>query len=257
MVEAFYNFHGLNQEIFLFLNRITNIGILPYFLQIISFCFNITNFAVIYILYCIYFYIQLKKIKNLNELHKIYSNDLDNWNVKREVSARSLDKLGEYANSLKFYGADSSKQKSMFWDKYNKLIEIGIVYTIFGLTFTALKFLSNFPRPFCSLALDNFVTITNVQLERCLSSFPSSHAGLAVLVTYFAWSYINLPLKIIMVFVVMLVSLARISLAMHYPADIIYGIIITAIVIVIGKQIYKIFAGNIVRSLGEFIETSI
>lgn len=211
MFEAFYNFHGLNQEIFLFLNRITNIGILPYFLQIISFCFNITNFAVIYILYWIYFYIQLKRIKNFNQLQEA------------------------------------------FWGKYNKLMEIGIIYTIFGLTFTALKFLVNFPRPFCSLALDSFVTIINLQLERCLSSFPSSHAGLAFLVTYFAWSYLNLLLKIIAICIIGLVSLARISLAMHYPADIIYGIIITAIVIVIGKRVFKIFAGNIIRSLGEFI----
>ncbi|MCC8368859.1 MAG: phosphatase PAP2 family protein [Rickettsia endosymbiont of Oxypoda opaca] len=211
MFEAFYNFHGLNQEIFLFLNRITNIGILPYFLEFISFCFNITNFAVIYILYWIYFYIQLKKIKNFNQL------------------------------------------QGAFWGKYNKLIEIGIIYTIFGLTFTALKFSVNFPRPFCSQPLNSFITIINLQVERCLSSFPSSHAGLAFLVTYFAWSYLNLSLKIIAIFIIGLVSLARISLAMHYPADIIYGIIITAIIIVIGKQVYKIFADNIIRSLGEFI----
>ncbi|MFY9590053.1 DNA repair protein RadA [Rickettsia endosymbiont of Halotydeus destructor] len=43
----------------------------------------------------------------------IYSNDLDNWNVKQEVSTQSLDLLNEHANPSQFYGANSSKQKSM------------------------------------------------------------------------------------------------------------------------------------------------
>src|SRR5690606_8298689 len=99
MFKIFYNFYnldGFNKEIFLFLNKVSNLGILPYFLEIVSFCFNIINFAVIYILYWIYFYIQLKKIKSINE-----------------------------------------KQKK-FWKIYNRLIEIGIIYAVFGLVFSAL-----------------------------------------------------------------------------------------------------------------------
>jgi len=188
MFEVFYNFYGLNQEIFLFLNKITNIGFIPYFLRIISFCFNIANFALIYILYCIYFYIQLKKIKNDNERQN--------------------------------------------------------------------KFCVNLPRPYCSLPIDSFTTIINTANERCFSSFPSSHAALSVLVTYFAWDYIKLPLKILMICVIILVSLSRISLAMHYPSDIIYGIAITFIAILIGKLIYRIFAGNIIKKVGVFVLSS-
>lgn len=212
MFEVFYNFCGLNQEIFLFLNKITNIGIITYFLRIISFCFNIANFALIYILYCIYFYIQLKKIKNNDEL---------------------LNK---------------------FWSGYNKLTEIGIIYAIFGLVFTVLKFSVNLPRPYCSLSTGSFITILNTVNERCLSSFPSSHAALSVLVTYFIWNYIKLPIKILMICVIILVSLSRISLAMHYPSDIIYGIIIAFITILIGKLIYRIFKNNIIKKTGSFIE---
>ncbi|WP_412707617.1 phosphatase PAP2 family protein [Candidatus Rickettsia kedanie] len=208
MFEVFYNFCGLNHEIFLFLNKITNIGSIPYFLKIISFCFNIANFALIYILYCIYFYIQLKKIKNDNE------------------------------------------RQNKFWHGYNQLVEIGIIYGVFGLIFTALKFLVNFPRPYCSLPADSLMTIINTANERCFSSFPSSHAALSVLVIYFIWDYIKLPLKILMICVIMLVSLSRISLAMHYPSDIIYGIAIAFITILIGKLIYRIFANNIIRKVG-------
>ncbi len=45
--------------------------------------------------------------------YSLYSNDLSNWNIKQGVSERSLDKLGEYVNSPKFYGADLEEQKSI------------------------------------------------------------------------------------------------------------------------------------------------
>jgi conjugal transfer pilus assembly protein TraW len=43
----------------------------------------------------------------------IYSNDLENWNVKQGVSERSVVNLREYANTPQFCGANSSKQKSI------------------------------------------------------------------------------------------------------------------------------------------------
>ncbi|XVN41935.1 MAG: phosphatase PAP2 family protein [Rickettsia endosymbiont of Argas persicus] len=211
MFEIFYNFCGLNQEIFLFLNKITNIGSVAHFLRIISFCFNIANFALIYILYCIYLYIQLKKIKN------------------------------------------DTERQNKFWNNYKKLVEIGIIYAIFGLVFTALKFTINLPRPYCNLAEGDFVTILNTAGERCLSSFPSSHTALSVLVVYFIWNYVKLPIKILMICIILLVSLSRISLAMHYPSDIIYGIIIGFITILIGKLIYRFFENNVIRWVGKFI----
>ncbi|MFY9589874.1 ATP-dependent DNA helicase RecG [Rickettsia endosymbiont of Halotydeus destructor] len=47
------------------------------------------------------------------KFEKAYSNDLDNWNVKQGVSARSLYLIGEHTNPPKFYGANSSNQKSI------------------------------------------------------------------------------------------------------------------------------------------------
>ncbi|MCC8398174.1 MAG: hypothetical protein LN569_02565 [Rickettsia endosymbiont of Labidopullus appendiculatus] len=43
----------------------------------------------------------------------IYSSALKNWNVKQGVSERSVHLVHEYANTPKFYGANSSKQKSI------------------------------------------------------------------------------------------------------------------------------------------------
>ncbi|HJD63519.1 MAG TPA: hypothetical protein LFW13_00650 [Rickettsia endosymbiont of Sericostoma sp.] len=43
----------------------------------------------------------------------LYSNDLKNWNAKQGVSVLGVVNLREYANAPKFYGANSSKQKSI------------------------------------------------------------------------------------------------------------------------------------------------
>lgn len=202
MFEFFYNFCGLNQQIFLVINHLTNNSILPYILQTISFCFNISNFAIIYILCCIVFYVQLRKIP-----------------------------------------------QALFSAIYDKMIQVGIIYTLFGLSFALLKFSFNLPRPFCSMPIGSFITIANIELERCLSSFPSSHTGLAILTSYFVWPYISHIGKFFTSLGVILVAVSRLCLAMHYPADIFYSILITGIIIVIGNVIFRVLKEQRIYSI--------
>lgn len=123
---------------------------------------------------------------------------------------------------------------------YYELTRIGICYALFGCTFAALKFSVNLARPFCSLPATEFVTIANISIERCLSSFPSAHTGLSILVAYCLWPYINKNLKFLLCIIVPSVALSRITLAMHYPADILYSAIVTILVIITGNYLYKI-----------------
>lgn len=144
-------------------------------------------------------------------------------------------------------------REERFWSVYNKMTIVGITYACFGFVYAGLKFSVNLPRPFCSLPPDSFKTITNTEVERCLSSFPSAHTGLAVIITYFLWPYLRNSGKIIAIMVVTLVGISRMTLAMHYPADIIYSLFVAFIVIVIGKIVYKLFERNIVRSIGKIM----
>lgn len=147
---------------------------------------------------------------------------------------------------------DFSQRQADFWRIYNKMVEIGIGYTIFGLIYAALKFSVNLPRPFCSLEADSFKTIYDTTMERCLSSFPSAHSGLAVLIAYYLWAYLNYWQKILAVIIICLVAIARITLAMHYPADILYGFLIVVIVSSISKVVCGLFAG-LIKNIGTFI----
>jgi membrane-associated phospholipid phosphatase len=132
------------------------------------------------------------------------------------------------------------KNRDIFWGikKLTHMLKIGLTYAIFGIIFAILKFSVNLPRPFCSMSKDNFVTIIDTSLERCLSSFPSSHVGISLLVAYFLWPSLNFAQRIIASMVVILVSISRMTLAMHYPADVLYGLIITVIIIIAGNHLY-------------------
>lgn len=144
-------------------------------------------------------------------------------------------------------------RQQKFWIIYDQLVSIGIIYALFGFIYAALKFSVNLPRPFCSLPLDSFTTIANIAYERCLSSFPSAHTGLALLMTYFCWQYLNRFWQVIAVIINLLVGLSRISLAMHYPADVIYSLIIAIIVIFLGNIVHKLLKTIIFKKIGEYL----
>lgn len=136
---------------------------------------------------------------------------------------------------------------------YNELVRIGTCYAIFGFTFAYLKFSVNMPRPFCSLAPNQFITIANTELERCLSSFPSAHTGLSILVTYALWPHINKIAKLVCCIIITAVATSRITLAMHYPADIIYSALVTLAVITAGNIIYKMLKPSVVDPIKKII----
>ena len=139
---------------------------------------------------------------------------------------------------FKFRKLDSDSQVITFWLIFNKMTFVGITYAIFGFIYAALKFSINLPRPFCSLPVGSFHTIINTANERCLSSFPSAHTGLAVIITYFLWSYLRTSGKLTAIAIVLLVGISRMTLAMHYPSDIIYSFFIAFLVIMIGRVVY-------------------
>lgn len=204
MYEIFYNMFGLNAKLFVTINKLTNISFLPVIFQFLSIIFFITNFALIYGCYCLYYLYQLKKSPN-----KI-----------------------AYFDSI-----------------YYKLIKNGLLYIIFILLFTLLKFSVNFPRPFCSLPSEYFTTIIDISRERCLSSFPSAHIGLATLVGYIIWPYLHFIGKILYSFLFIAIGIARITLAMHYPADLIYGILIAIFVIKSGNYLFLLLKNNLISLL--------
>lgn len=139
------------------------------------------------------------------------------------------------------------QHKTNFSERYNELIYIGTCYAVFGFTYAALKFSINLPRPFCSLPEGSFTTIASTIHERCLSSFPSSHTGLALMITCLAWKYLNNTTRALSIALVILVAMSRISLAMHYPADILYSSLVVIFVIWLARFICRMLQNNVIN----------
>lgn len=149
--------------------------------------------------------------------------------------------------ALLLYRITRTKNYEHYSFCYDFMVKIGICYACFGLTYAALKFGFKMPRPFCSLPEGSFTTIIDISKERCLSSFPSSHTGLAFLITIFLWEYIRPLMRTFWLLLVALVALSRIALAMHFPADIFYSLFIAYIVYEVAVLTYGILEGNIVK----------
>lgn len=136
---------------------------------------------------------------------------------------------------------------------YSFYIRIGICYAFTGIIYTILKFSMNFPRPFCSLNSDEFISILNLSNERCLSSFPSAHIALAIMLAYYLWPFAKLKSKIFLFLTIVIVATSRITLAMHYPSDLLYSTFIIFIIIFMSEKIYLAFQNNLIDYVRRFI----
>ena len=135
---------------------------------------------------------------------------------------------------LAYKHVNNQKNKSAcFSGIFYLLIRIGTCFALLHLIYAGLKFSFNLTRPLCELPADSFFTLQAVESVRCNASFPSAHAARALLVCYFLWPYANNFAKQAgLIIMLAMVSLSRISLGMHYPADIAYSLIIMAGIII-------------------------
>lgn len=222
MKDLLYDFYGYNQSIFYAVNKFCAHYKLQEPLSNISKIFDIENFAIYYVVIAILM---------ASFLRKQESSFINFW-----IPA--------------FAGMTQKAKMSKFYDF---MVKLGLSYACFGLFYAFLKFTINMPRPFCSLPVNSFTTIMDITHERCLSSFPSSHTGLAILITLNIWPYIGFVMRGFSILTTVLVALSRIGLAMHYPADIFYSIFIAFFVFTLSRLIYRLFENNIIKWVKEVI----
>ena len=184
-----------------------------------------------------------------HEINNIFSASLPQHLFKYISSLFDLEMFAVYYSiilAILLYRIFTLKQYDQYSFCYDFMVKIGICYACFGFIYAALKFGINMPRPFCSLPEGSFTTILDISKERCQSSFPSSHTGLAFLITLFLWDYVGTIAHLFWLCLVALVALSRIALAMHYPADIFYSLFISAGVYIIGVEVYHILEKNVI-----------
>ncbi|MDX2050487.1 MAG: phosphatase PAP2 family protein [Rickettsiaceae bacterium] len=222
-----YDFLGYNSIIFRSLNNKLQDEHIQIFLSYISFLFNISNFAIYYIIAFVFFLVCCPYSRNCCALY---------FKIRPIIHLPFQRKF----NSWIMGSVPSLKQAAKIRERFSHFVEIGIIYSMIGLLYSAMKFGFNMPRPFCNETLGEFKTIIDTSLERCLSSFPSSHVAISILCAYSVWKFTGNISKCFCVIIIILTSISRIALAMHYPADILYSVIICFIIIRLGKNFAKL-----------------
>jgi membrane-associated phospholipid phosphatase len=183
-----------------------------------------------------------------------YINEWMSGDISQTILS-NISNLFYYYNFLIYFGiaiiyaiSQIKKDQNKFEPYFQVLLRVGVIYCCFIFIFTMLKYSVNMPRPLCSFAPETFHSIIAPDSVRCLSSFPSAHSGFVLLMAYLILHYIALDFmqKFVVISLVIFTGIARISMAMHFPADIVYGYLIGVLVIIIGDFIYKKLPSEII-----------
>jgi len=119
-----------------------------------------------------------------------------------------------------------------------------------------LKETLSFARPYCrdTTLINRLVAeVMNYDHSSCFSSTPSGHSLYITTFVISIWSILNKPLRITGIGLIFLISLSRVALGMHFPADVVYGVLMAA-TITIG---IKFFADNILTEYTKRIKSKL
>lgn len=110
------------------------------------------------------------------------------------------------------------------------LATLSIGYLLDGMLVIGLKSVFDIPRPPAILPADSLVIVGAPELRR---SFPSGHASFAALVAAALWPQAkNLATRVAFALFVVGVCLSRPYLGMHFPADVLYGSLMSILVVI-------------------------
>lgn len=122
------------------------------------------------------------------------------------------------------------RARQMHQEHFTKYAKLGVNFALMVVVFSSIKYTFKLPRPYCMI--DNPVDLS-IMGSSCFSSFPSAHAGVAVILTTMIKN------KILALLMCVAVGVSRIGLGMHYPADVAYGFLISYLILLGSDKIYK------------------
>lgn len=105
-----------------------------------------------------------------------------------------------------------------------------LAYWLNGLLLGYLKPLLDFPRPPLALLPDTLHIIGTPEYHH---SLPSGHSSFAMMVVASLWPVLSQRWRLAGVFFVLWVGVSRISLGMHFPADVLAGYLLSLLVVLL------------------------
>lgn len=119
-----------------------------------------------------------------------------------------------------------------------------LAYFLDGFLVGWLKHALDFPRPPLALPPDSLHVVGKPELHY---SLPSGHATFAMTVAASLWPLLGRPGRVALIAFVLWVDLSRISLGMHFPADVLAGNLV-GLIVVIGVRALLVLVSRRPRS---------
>lgn len=111
---------------------------------------------------------------------------------------------------------------------FNALAVLGVAYSIDGALAHWIKLTLDFPRPAAALPPD---TLHVIGVPEYRYSFPSGHSVFAATVAASLWPVLNRYWKVGLAGYLLWVGVSRVSLGMHFPADVLGGILLALLTV--------------------------
>jgi len=122
---------------------------------------------------------------------------------------------------------DRGREQTLKW--FSVIVVLSISFLIDAAIVMWLKQILNFPRPPLALPEGSLHIIGKPELH---ASLPSGHAMFATMIAVALWPILNRYWRIGAVFFVLWVSVSRISVGAHFPADVLAGFLLSVLVVV-------------------------
>lgn len=160
-----------------------------------------------------------------------------------------------YKHQLTFYQTFFNNEFKAY---FNILVPICVAYIITICIAYILKNFLIFPRPLCILENLNIIkeigysSIDQMIYDRCNEdgSFPSAHSSIAAVLIIGLWKKLGNFGQILGILYLLIIGVTRIAIGVHFPADVIWGTILGASVMLLISYIFKNLSG--IRNLLTF-----
>ncbi len=133
------------------------------------------------------------------------------------------------ALALIIHKKNQKLSKSSLINYYSHIITVGYVILVSlivgAICIECSKRYFSLPRPFCAYYLSQTVLLPN-----CFRSMPSGHSAYITIMVMSIWSLLNIFFRCVALITVFLVYFSRIALDMHYPADVLYSVLIAGLI---------------------------
>jgi membrane-associated phospholipid phosphatase len=141
----------------------------------------------------------------------------------------SLAAVAGFAHSILAAREDAARanQRAIAWLGVLAIFAVG--YLASGLAVGALKSGFDLPRPLLALSPGSVIVLGEPELKH---SFPSGHAEFAMVVTASLWPVLGRSWRYIGAAFVFWVSLSRLSVGAHFPADVVGGCVVGLVIVV-------------------------